>query len=183
MEFFDVPGSEVSELPMLGVSPDLLDRIEFRGVGREVLHANGVIVLAELLFRGAMNAGAIPDNQKLATELPAELTHERDDVVGADVAGVNLEVEPGSRPVGRKSYGADDRKSIMPCTDIVDWGLASGSPGATHSGLQHEPALIDENDASPLLLGFFLYSANARGETRPPERDLAGVRAALAFGH
>jgi len=67
-ELPDVFGAEVGEFVLLPVTPKILDRIEFRGVGRKISHGEAVAVPVHVAAdeQTTVNLGAVPDNQELA---------------------------------------------------------------------------------------------------------------------
>ncbi len=89
-----------------------------------------------------------------------KLTNERLHLVSTDVVIVNLEVQSKPATLWRDGDRRNDRQTVVPIPTIVDWRVASRSPGSTHHRLEHEAAFIDKNDATTGSSRFFLCAAN-----------------------
>ena len=58
---------------------------------------------------------------------------------------------------GRHRDGTDDRQAIVAIPAPVDRSFAARCPGSPDDRLQHEAALVDESDGSPLIARFFYF--------------------------
>ena len=103
----DVLGSEIGQIPVLGMRPSSLDRIEFGRVRRKVLDANRITGLAQSLLGRLVNAGTIPDELQLVLQVPLKVADEGDDLTRPDVVRMDLEIEPKSPSLGRQSDCTD----------------------------------------------------------------------------
>src|SRR5712692_3823078 len=92
---------------MFPIAPDVLDRIEFRRIGRQVIELQATL-LARDEFPDqptAMKLGAIPDHQQLARQVAQQSTEKVHRLGGADG---DLFESPGCppRPSSRPSTSA-----------------------------------------------------------------------------
>src|SRR5712691_10756635 len=80
---------------MLPVAPDVLHRIEFRRVGRQLLDRESALVRGDELLDGppAMRRQSVPHDQELARQVTQQMAEEVGDFRGADGAVVEPEVE------------------------------------------------------------------------------------------
>lgn len=148
---------EIGDLVFLEVSPEVFDRIEFRGVGGQAFEPEASAAAGEgLLDRfAAVDRGAIPDDQQLARDMTEQRLEELGGLGAADTAFVDAEVEPEERQPG------DDRQ-LVPAERLVQQrGLPTRrpSPDPMRSGAQ--PAFVDEDDGPTFPPGFFLMRGHA----------------------
>src|SRR5512135_1062676 len=75
-EFPVVVGAEVRQLMVLPVRPQVLDRVQFRSVGRKELHPQPPALLPDEVpdHSAAVTAQAIPDDQQLVSFVSIGLT-------------------------------------------------------------------------------------------------------------
>src|SRR5688500_12224783 len=64
-EFSESLGTEIRKFMVLPISPQVLHRIELRGIGRQVLKFNSAVLLSHKVFNqpAAMRPKPIPDHQ------------------------------------------------------------------------------------------------------------------------
>ncbi len=74
-QFAERLGTKVTKFMVLPVSPDVLHRVKLRGIGRQVLQADGVALLGHKVLHqpAPMRFGAVPDHQKLLSEMTLEM--------------------------------------------------------------------------------------------------------------
>ena len=88
-----VVGYEVGQVSVLAVVPDLLNGIEFRGIGREPLSAEPPRVLfAEQPDRLAMNVIAVKHENERPLKVPPDQCDKFHGVIEVNVVRVNSEV-------------------------------------------------------------------------------------------
>ena len=86
-----VIGDQVGTVAEFEVTPELFDRVEFGGVGREPLDGEPGEVLAELPHGVALVHGAVvPDDDDVAAEVLQQVAEE-----GGDAGGVECRQEGG----------------------------------------------------------------------------------------
>src|ERR1700722_15530982 len=87
--------TQVGQLAVFHVAPDVLDRIEFGSVGRQALDHDMSIECFDILGNHATTVSrqAIPNHQQLAADLLAQRLQEFDELRTADGASVQAKVE------------------------------------------------------------------------------------------
>ena len=103
------------------------------------------------------------------SELGLDVTHEGDDLVGANMVVMNLKRRADAATCGRESHCADDAQAIVAVPCSLDRRLAAGSPGAAVYRLEPEACFIDKNNAGSKSPGFFLM----RGQSSFRHRSTA----------
>lgn len=176
----DVFWDEIGELSVLRMIPDLLDGIEVWRIGRKPF--DGDAASLELLGRGPVHIEAIPDQEDLApAELAAQRPHEVLGIDRVNVVVMNSEVQTDSLPFRRDCQYADHREPIVAIPTAQDRRVPSRRPRPPHQRLEHEAALIEQDDGSALAARFFLSPANPFGETPRPRDRRARAPIAPAF--
>jgi len=159
-------GGEVRQVPVLGMAPDAFHRVEVRGIGRQPLDDDplpgGQPVLDALCPVGAVS---VPDERETVRDVPTQCLKEPEDFRGSDVVGVRGPVEAESAPMGSHGEGADRGEPVAAVPLAEDGRLATGRPGPADHRLEHEAALVKEDDAPTGFSGVFLYGATARPAT------------------
>ncbi len=161
LEFLKAIGSEVRQIPMFGVTPDCLDRIEVRGVRRQPLDDDPpTLSKPSLDQRCPMRLSSVPDEREATGQMSPQTLKEAQNLLTANVLRVLSPVETVSLPTWSNRDGADGREPVATIPLTKDRCLASRGPGAPHNRLKHEAALIEEDHASAGSLGVFLYGAS-----------------------
>lgn len=143
---------EVGDLMLFEVSPQVFDRIEFRGVSGQPFHPEAPVALCQQRFDrlAAMNGGTIPDDQQFAGKMPQQRLEELRGALSIDAALVDPKVELPQREAG------DDRQFI-PIEGLAQYRrLAARCPRTHPMWPRAQPAFIDEDDGAALPPGFFL---------------------------
>lgn len=170
-EVLKAVGSEVRQIPMLGVTPDCLDRIEVWGVSWQPLDDDPPTWSKPGLDpRGTMRLPSVPDEREAMGQMSPQTLKEAQNLSAANVVRVLSPVETVSPPTWSNGDGTDGREPIATIPLTKDRRLASRRPCAPHNRLKHEAALIEKNHASSGSLGVFLYGATvlpAMSESRP----------------
>lgn len=115
---------------LLAVTPDILHRIEFRGISRQALHFDGSGLLGDIVSHqtAAVCRQAIPNDRQLARDMPSQVAQEQDHLGSFDAPGKELKVEVPNRNAG-------NGREALPVEGILqDGSLAPGSPGADSMG-------------------------------------------------
>ena len=123
-EFPEVLRAEVGEFVFLPIGPEVLDRIEFRGVGRQPLDVQPVTLGVEESGDEptAVNRSSIPQQEDFAGQLPVQGAEEGNHLRAADRSSVQLEVKvlPGQ---------SGNRRDILPVkVEGQDRGLTTQGP-------------------------------------------------------
>lgn len=152
--------NEVGQIAVFGVRPNLLHRIEVWGVGRQRRELERFRKpLLEVSSRGSVNAPSIPDHDQFPPQLSTQIDDEILDSVRLDVLGMDLEVDVQAVLFGRNGDRRDDGEPVVTVPRIMNRGLTGGSPSAPDHRLQHEPALVHEDQDGFSCPSFFLSSA------------------------
>src|SRR5713226_3149270 len=156
-ELAKIARAEVGQLVMFPVAPDVFDRIEFRGVGRQALDREPARLVADELRdqpRPVLRQ-PVPDHQQLARQVAQQMAEEVDHLGGMDGAGIEPEVEvpPGD---------AGSRRQHLPVEMMLQYrGLPARRPGPHPMRSFAQSAFVDEDDRAPLAEGFFLIRGHA----------------------
>src|SRR5262249_46093675 len=181
----------IGQIPVLGLVPDLLGGIEFRGIGRQPRdpHQPGGTLRPQAAQGGTMHAPAIEDKKKGAAQVALEQVEEGQHVGCADIVGMQAKIEPQALALRGASERAADREAVMARPTPLNRGLSPRGPRPPARGLQLEAALVQQDEVSLMLARFFLAaarseSASAQWPPRPPRgrgaRVFAGARATAA---
>lgn len=115
---------------MFAVGPDVLHRVQFRRVGRQVLRIQTSFLIADKLLcdSTAMSRKPVPNQQDVAMDVAEQVFEKFNDLLGLDGLLENLKVEV---PEGDAS---DDRKGFPVEMELEDRRLPSRRPGAPPMG-------------------------------------------------
>ena len=150
----EVLGAEVGQFVLLGVAPDVFDRIEFGRVGWQVFQMDlSVCARHEVAHRSAaMNGQAVPDNQQPSADVPLQVLQKLDDLWRFDAAGKKPEVKIPDCQRGH-------RRKAFPVEGVLQHRrLAARRPGAHAVRSFRKAALVHKRDDSPLGQRFFFIS-------------------------
>jgi hypothetical protein len=153
----EIDGGIVGQRVGLEVSPEVFDRIEFRGVGRQVLQmcrAGQDAFLDELALVGLE---AIPDEHDGHAQLTLQVLEEVHRSLGIDV-GVRAESKVQSDPVAcrRDAQCGDGGDLLIVLAALPKYrGLSSHAPGAAHQGGHEHPGFVEENEGRSQARGVF----------------------------
>ena len=150
MQFRGVGGGSVGQVAPLESIPDVLDGVQVRRIARQ--RDGFQSVRPDEFGRSVMHFPTVPDDDDAAAEVIQQITQERDDVFGLEVAVLECaEVEAELIATGRKRQRGHHRH-FLPMTTANEQlrGLASRSQRPPDQGIQQEAALVDENNGGPL---------------------------------
>ncbi len=144
-QVFQVASGEVGLTSVLAVTPTILDGIQFRTVGRQVLEAEpGRMFDREILGRLKMGPKIVPDEYNPISKMMMQVAQKRNQQRRVDIRAVHLEGEIHPAAYGRNRKRADHRESIAPCRFDQDRCTAQRRPGATDGRLEHEARFVQE---------------------------------------
>jgi hypothetical protein len=85
-ELTEVMRAEVRQLVMFPITPDVFHRIEFRGIGRQVVQRQAAPLAGDKLPDqvAAMSLGALPDYQQSARQMTQQVREKVHHLRGAD---------------------------------------------------------------------------------------------------
>ncbi len=158
-EFVQRGRGEVRERVGLGIAPDLLDRIEFRGLGGQQARSDLFPVPGEPggHRRAVMRLEAVPDEFDRSAPGPRQGFDELPDR-GAAGVGVGQKTGIGAHApsLGGNRQGAGHRDlAPRPAPLDQDRGLAAPGPTAAHQGRHQKARLVHEDDRGRPAGGVF----------------------------
>ncbi len=155
-------------------------RIEFRGVGRQVLHMN-IRMLCQICLDqiGPMSTRAVPNENERLVNGPPDMFQSDNQFLRIDraikMAFVNLAAD---------GQGHQRRSFPAIFTDPLEqWGLAFGRPGKANRFRIGQAKLIFKDDLCAEPLRFFLSGANPASARPGSALHRARWRAGPVFGH
>ena len=139
---------------MLAVCPDVFHRIQFRCVGRQVLHFQTALLIADELLCDCALVGRkpIPNHQDVPFDVAEQVLEKLDDLLGADGLLEDLEVEV---PEGKAS---DDREGLPIEVELEDRRLSRWRPSAPSVRPLAQAAFVYEDDRPAFFVSFFFIS-------------------------
>ena len=162
---------------LLPIRPDVLHRVEFRRIGRQVLRHDVPLGEFDELPHQAAAVGrqSIPDNQQRLVDVTHERFEKVDHLDLADRARIEPEVEVAQRQPGR-------HRELLPVeVELKDGRFPARRPTAATMRLLTQSAFVDEDQRAAFVVGFFLrpgqvlrcqlrIAASLRSRARPTGR-------------
>ena len=186
----EVLATDIGQFMFFQMRPDVLDRIEFRSIGRESVGQNAAIQTADVVAHNpaAMRGQAIPNDQQFTGNRPLQVFKKQHDVGRLDGFGEEFEVEVPEREPSNQRQGCQ-----------LKWWNKTGvwprrSPSAAAMGALTQSTFVDQNDRAAWLAGFFLIPGHAfffhcsiaawsRSRARPTGRSETSPVAAESAKH
>jgi hypothetical protein len=151
--------THVGELAGLHVAPDLLDRIQLRGVRWQAFHGEPGALAPHVGRHVAtfMTAQAVPDQHDGApAKMSLERAHEGHERAIGVGAGAGLEEEPAAPAIPAVRQGARHRQAFpVPAGVQQDRRFAARRPRATHYRVLRDAAFVLEDEPGVPPLGAF----------------------------
>ena len=145
VQVVQIASGEIGLRYVLAVTPTILDGIQFRTVGRQVLEAEpGRMLNREILGRLEMSPKIVPDKHDPITEMIVQVSQKRNQRRRVDIGAMQLEGEIHPVAYGRNRKRADRRDAVAPCRFYQDGCYARRRPSATHGRLEHEARFVQE---------------------------------------
>src|SRR2546426_8464772 len=142
---------------VLPVRPQVLDRIQFRSVGRQKLQPQPPALLTNEVpnHPAAVTLQAIPDDQQLAPQMAQQVAKEVDHLRAANRTGVEAKIEiPPSHP--------RHRRQRLPVKRYCSTGVCPrGAQVRQRCGLWLNPLSSMKTIVRPSFFAFFLTPASA----------------------
>lgn len=145
---------------MLELMPDILLWIDFRRVGWEILdrHSSDGVHLPKFFeFTAPVDLRSIPQHEHSFWNVRQEVAKEQHGTMRADRRCVNLHVQ-----TALKRQPSNDRQVLVGKGRTQDRRFAGVAPCLGHGWTQKEAGLVNEDDGSGLILGFFLIAGQPR---------------------
>jgi len=139
---------------MFAVSPDVLDRIQFRRIGWQVFRFEAAFLIADELLGlpAAMRRKPIPDQEDVAVNVAKQVPEEFNDLPGLYGLLEYLKVEVPDSDAG------DDGERFPVEMELKNRRLPARRPCASPMGPLAQAAFVEEDDRAALFLSFFLIS-------------------------
>ena len=137
----------VGERIGLQVGPEIRDRVELRGVRREVRQMRGAGRGAFLDELTEMSLEAVPDQHDRGAQLALQIFEEVHDLLGVDV-GIGQQAEVQSDPVAARSHtqGSDGRDFLMAAGALRQQrGVAPQALRAAYQRRHQQAGLVEKD--------------------------------------
>ena len=150
-DFADGVQALIGDLVLLEVRPDRLDGIELGRIGQQARYGDMSVLFFEPSFdeARAMGGDAIPNNQQRPFDLALKGAKKLDDLLGADGASEEAEIElPEGQP--------GDCRHLFPGETVLQHGrMSAQAPGARNARALAQSGFVDEDDGAGFSLRSF----------------------------
>jgi hypothetical protein len=159
----DFGAGQVGQRVGLQIAPQILDRVEFRRVGREIKLAPTHYIDENRRFQTPMDLGPVPQQQQRVVKVVGKLLQKPQYRLGVEIlVDQQLKVQPHLTPVGAQTQGGDRGDLLEVAPDMAQhWSLSAPTPGTAHHRQQEQPALVEENQPPLQVPGFFLIPGHS----------------------
>jgi hypothetical protein len=167
-KFIEIVNGQVGHGIRLEVGPDILDRIQFWGVGWQERHVNACSVMEHgLQVGGAMRVESVPYQDHGLRDLSQQVAEEVADLAPCDVLSrMQSEPEIDSRALGPNRQAGNNGNLLIVTSTLMNNGRTPPRrPTATQQWSHQQSALVDENQKGIQLTGFFLARATGLSPT------------------
>lgn len=172
-----IVGAPVGET-LFRLPPDLLVRIELRGIGRKGFETKPGNPATEIVHgREAMELQSVPQHDHRTAQVAKEVGEEGENFDQADVVMVPLVVEPEALAEGADRDPRDDRDAIVALPMPEQRRLATRRPGPQHGRREHEARFVYEDEVGSQPDGVFF----TRGQTLRFQRAIAASSRSRAW--
>lgn len=156
--------------------PDLLHRVEFRGVAWERIDIQPLLLTKKGFdIFPLVDLPPLPDQHHRSAQIPQQVLQEANDFRPGQVGAVETDVQAHSLAEGGDGKAGDDRQLLTPVAMAQEGGAAHRSPGSPDIGEEEKAALIKKGEMGPQGVGFFLSGARYIASIgRWPPRPAAG---------
>jgi hypothetical protein len=146
-----IKGGIVREGIGFQIGPQVLDGIEFRGIGREVFQVCRTRQDALLDEFALVSLEAIPDEDDGRVQLTLQMLKEVHGALSVDI-GIGMEPKVQRDPISVRQHAQrrDGRDLMLRPTALAQHRRVSAhAPGAAHQRRHEHPGFVEENDARP----------------------------------
>jgi len=158
-EELDVGRCQIGQRVAFEVAPKGLDRIQFRGIGREESQVQFTAALEQSVdVFAAVRPKAIPNDEQGLLKMGCQNLEEAHNLRTGNVGvGVEGKVKSQARSDGGQGQSGDHRNFLIRAGLLIkDGGLPARGPGAPEQGSHQKAAFVNENQVGVQLAGFFL---------------------------
>jgi hypothetical protein len=146
--------------------PDVLRRIEFGRVRREVVNVkSGMVGQERSDLAMSMDRAAIPQQVDGTAEVAEQMLEEGADVEAREISRPTPEIERQVPPPWRHGQSAADRQPIVAVAVAQARRLPARCPRPADVGDKQKAALIDEHEMGATSSGVFLSAAMPHAST------------------
>ena len=141
------------------VSPDVLNGVEFGGIGWKIADMKTPMLFAQLMdLDSSVRRKAVPDDDDRARQFLQEILEEGLHGVRVDIgAGMQAEVKTEATSAGQYAQGGNDGDLFVRTGSLIQQrGLPLWAPCAPDERRHHQAAFVDEDEVSLQAGGFFL---------------------------
>jgi len=141
---------------LLPVTPDVLDRVQFRCVRRKIGSGNPALQTGNVILHqsAAVSWQTIPDDQQRLVQVTHEGLKKVHDLFLLDGPCIDSKVEVPQCETG------SDRQTLPIKVVLQDGGLSARCPGTTTMRSLTQSAFVDEDEDTPLPARFFFSAGN-----------------------
>jgi len=141
---------------VLPISPDVLDRVQFRCVGRKIGSGNPALQTGNVILHqpAAVSWQTIPDDKQRLVQMAHQGLKKVHDLFLLDGPCIDSKVEVPQR------QSRSNRQTLPIEVVLQDGGLSTRSPGATTMRSLTQSAFIDEDEDTPLPARFFFSAGH-----------------------
>jgi hypothetical protein len=172
----DIFRDDIRQGSILGLIPNILDRVEVRGIRRQPFHVQPrSAALQQSSGSRTMSAQAIPHEDDWTPQMIVNFSHEPDEILRPRVVIQKFIVQ--SQPGGpRRSRNRSHRRDpIVAVPGALERCAAQRGPHTPPQRLQQIPTFIEKYQASLSLEALFLVAAKFRDASeRCPPRSVLG---------
>ncbi len=170
MEFVS---AEIAEFMDLKIPPQVLHRVQFRGIRREKSDLDIDIVPLHIAPHqlALVRLQPVPNDEQRSRDLPVKGLEERDDLRSLDAARKQAEIELP------ESDTRNDRELVPGEAVLQHRGLSPGRPGPDTGRPFRQSGLIDKDYRLASFFGVFLVPATVVASSAGSPVRLAGWRA------
>ncbi len=136
----EIAGAQVGQLMLFPITPEVLYRVKFRGIGRKAFHPDFTAQTFQVLTHQSATVGCytVPDDEQLAFHMTLQVFQEIDYLHSFDRSGIEPEVKvpPGESGNGRELFPVKVKLQYR--------RLTFGTPRAHPMWLLAQTAFVDE---------------------------------------
>ena len=173
-----IKGGVVREGIGFQIGPQVLDRIEFRGVGREIFQM--CRTRQEALFNelALVSLETIPDEHDGRVQLSLQMLQEIHGPLSVDV-GIRMQpkVQRDAIALWQHAQRGDGRNLVLTATALAQhWRVSAHTPRAAHQRGHEHAGFVEENDTRPQAGSVFFtrgQSCSIQARMRSSSRSTA----------
>ena len=164
MQFADVVRDDVCQVPVLGLVPDIFDRIDFRRISGKPLDMKPMATgFLQPTDGGTMGRQPIANENERPTQVGMDLTQKPNKVQRSSVVIQEFIVQAKSTGPWCASKCGQRSDPVMTIPHMLDRRHPTRGPHSAPQRLEQIATFVEKNDASLAFEALFLSAANLRG--------------------